>query len=37
MVLRRLRPGESIVELDRLDQLAPAVSAKGQPDSLKSL
>ena len=32
MVLRRLRPAENIVELDRLDKLAAAVKQHGKPD-----
>ncbi|MDM0069643.1 response regulator transcription factor [Variovorax sp. J31P207] len=32
MVLRRLRPGRNIVELERLGKLRPAVSAHGHPD-----
>jgi DNA-binding NarL/FixJ family response regulator len=32
MVLRRLRPAENIVELDRLDKLAGAVKQHGKPD-----
>ena len=32
MVLRRLRPAENIVELDRLDKLAGAVKTHGKPD-----
>lgn len=32
MVLRRLRPGNNVIELERLDQLKPAVAAKGHPD-----
>jgi len=32
MVLRRLRPAENIVELDRLDKLANAVKQHGRPD-----
>jgi DNA-binding NarL/FixJ family response regulator len=32
MVLRRLRPAETIVELERLDRLAAAVKQHGQPD-----
>ena len=32
MVLRRLRPAENIVELDRLDKLAAAVKTHGKPD-----
>jgi len=32
MVLRRLRPAETIVELERLDKLAAAVKQHGQPD-----
>jgi DNA-binding NarL/FixJ family response regulator len=32
MVLRRLRPAENIVELDRLDKLAAAVKLHGKPD-----
>ena len=31
MVLRRLRPGRNIVELERLGKLRPAVSAHGHP------
>ena len=31
MVLRRLRPAENIVELDRLDKLASSVQQKGAP------
>lgn len=34
MVLRRLRPGENIVELDRLDKLVPAVAGNGAPDMI---
>ncbi|CAN7390194.1 response regulator transcription factor [Variovorax sp. LjRoot178] len=34
MVLRRLRPGENIVELDRLDKLVPAVAESGAPDMI---
>ena len=32
MVLRRLRPAENIVELERLDKLASAVKQHGMPD-----
>ncbi|MGJ7495539.1 LuxR C-terminal-related transcriptional regulator [Variovorax sp. RT4R15] len=32
MVLRRLRPAENIVELERLDKLAAAVKQHGKPD-----
>ena len=32
MVLRRLKPSENIVELDRLDKLAAAVKQHGAPD-----
>ncbi|MET0541848.1 MAG: response regulator transcription factor [Variovorax sp.] len=32
MVLRRLRPAETIVELERLDKLAAAVKQHGKPD-----
>jgi DNA-binding NarL/FixJ family response regulator len=32
MVLRRLRPAENIVELERLDKLANAVPQRGAPD-----
>ena len=32
MVLRRLRPAESIVELERLDKLTGAVKQHGMPD-----
>lgn len=31
MVLRRLRPAETIVELERLDRVAPMVKARGVP------
>jgi DNA-binding NarL/FixJ family response regulator len=31
MVLRRLRPGDPIIELDRLELLAPAVEKHGEP------
>ncbi|KTT16785.1 response regulator transcription factor [Pseudacidovorax intermedius] len=31
MVLRRLRPSENVVELDRLDKLSAAVESHGQP------
>lgn len=32
MVLRRLKPAENIVELDRLDKIAPAIGTHGVPD-----
>ncbi|MDM0038017.1 response regulator transcription factor [Variovorax sp. J22G21] len=32
MVLRRLRPAENIIELERLDKLAAAVKQHGKPD-----
>lgn len=32
MVLRRLKPAENIVELDRLDRIAPAIETHGVPD-----
>ena len=31
MVLRRLRPAENIVELERLDKLASSVQQRGAP------